>query len=290
MPRSYATSKLKSPLKKGTKYCVSFYVSLAELSKYSSNNIGAILAKKSYSTDAKASIIEKTHVLHYDNKIFNAFYNWEKVCGMYTAEGGEKFIILGNFENNDATKNERNKQPKDIKGTPMIAAYYYIDEVSVSVLEDGKQCECGSTKDPDEGSSTIYQRPFILTENLTDKQKIEAQASFFAFGKTRLQPEALRSLDLIAESLKAVPQLKLQINGFVDSSEVARIESNPLFEGLDLKRAEAAFKYLVEKGIDESRITIQAMGYVEENELFLETDEPELKAAKRRRISFKILD
>lgn len=289
MPRSYIMSKLKSPLKKGMKYCVSFHVSLAELSKYSANNIGAILAKKPYGTDAKASIIETPNVLHHENKIFNAFYNWEKVCGTYEADGGEKHIVIGNFVNNENTLNERNKQPKDQKGTPVIAAYYYIDDVSVTLLEEGKQCECGIGDLEDEVSSTIYQRPTYMQEGMSAKEKIEAQASFFAFGKNKLQPEAMKSLDLIAENMKANPTMKIEIMGYSDENEIAKAEENPLYEGMDQKRIDIAKRYLKDKGIAEDRIISKPMGVGSDNPEIQETDDDDMKNAKTRRITFRVL-
>jgi hypothetical protein len=44
-PRSYVSAKLKVPLTKDAMYCVTFYVSLAEASKYACNNIGMNFSK-----------------------------------------------------------------------------------------------------------------------------------------------------------------------------------------------------------------------------------------------------
>lgn len=290
MPRSYIKAKLKTPLKKGMKYCVSFHVSLAELSKYSSNNIGAIIAKKDFATDAKSSIIETPSILHHENKIFNAFYNWEKVCGTFESDGGEKFILIGNFVNNEGTQEERNKQPKDFKGTPIIAAYYFIDDVSVTLLEEGKQCDCGIGELEDEVSSTIYQRAILVKETATPKEKIEAQASFFAFGKNKLQPVATQSLDLIADLMLKNKDLKLEVMGFSDANEVEKAIENPLYEGMDAKRVDMVVRYLVDKGVPESRITKSPMGAEGENTEIQEGDDEDMKMAKSRRVIYKVIN
>ncbi|MES2590136.1 MAG: hypothetical protein V4622_14240 [Bacteroidota bacterium] len=289
MPRSYIKSKLKSPLKKGMKYCVSYYVSLAELSKYSANNIGAIIGKKDFSTDAKSSIIEKSSILHHENKVFNAFYNWERVCGTFEADGGEKYIVIGNFNNNETTTNERNKQPKDFKGTPIIAAYYFIDDVSITLLEEGKQCDCGIGDLGNEVSSTIYQRAILLKDNATTKEKIEAQASFFAFGKNKLQPVATQSLDLIAELMLANPSIKLEILGYADSNEVAMSVENPLYVDMDVKRIDMVARYLKDKKIPENRIIKKPSGVDLENPEIIETDDEDMKMAKSRRVIYKVV-
>lgn len=288
--RSYIMSKLKTPLKKGMKYCVSYSVSLAELSKYSSNNVGAILAKKAYGVDAKVSIVEKPSILHHENKVFNAFYNWEKVCGTYEAEGGEKNIIIGNFVNNAGTKEERNKTPKDQKGTPVIAAYYYIDDVSVTLLEEGKQCDCGIGDLEKEISSTIYVSPTYMKPGMTDKEKIEAQAGYFAFGKNKLQPESLKALDIIIASMKANPTFKLEIKAYADADEIERGEENPLYQNMDQKRIDITIRYLNDNGITADRIISSPLGAGSEgdNPEILETDDDDLKNAKTRRITFSV--
>lgn len=289
MPRSYISTKLKSPLKKGMKYCVQFYLSLAELSKYSSNQIGVNISNKEFGTDAKTTIVEETHVLHHENKVFNAFYNWERVCGTYEAKGGEKYITIGNFTNNEATSNERNKKVPDFKGTPIIAAYYYIDDVSVVLLEEGKQCDCGIGDLDSEVSSTIYARAVLLKEGMTPKEKIEAQASFFAFGKNKLQPVATSALDLIADLMKQNPEFKLEVYGHCDSNEVEMAAENPLYENMDQKRIDVVVRYLKDKGIAENRIIHKPMGADGENPEILETDEEDMRMAKSRRIVYKVI-
>jgi OmpA-OmpF porin, OOP family len=287
--RTYIMTKFKTPLKKGTKYCVSFYVSLAELSKYSANNIGMHISKKPFGTDAKTSIVEKTHIIHKDNKIFNATYNWEKVCGTYEAEGGEKHITIGNFTNNDLTRYERMKAPKDFKGTQSIMAYYYIDDVVVTQLEEGKKCECGGSDDK-EISTTIYSRPPFLKDNMTDKEKIEAQMSFFAQGKTMLQPNVEESLTFIAETMKKNPTMKIQITGYYDENEKELSKENPLFEDMDLKRVEVVERFLIDKGVSKDRIIKKINGMEGENSEIQVSDSDDLKKAKTRRVTYEIVE
>ena len=93
------TNRSAVPLKKDMRYCVKFNLSLAEASKYASNNIGAKLSKKPFGSDSKLPLIDEASLLHYDNdhKIMSARYNWTEVCGVVVAEGGEKYITIGNF-------------------------------------------------------------------------------------------------------------------------------------------------------------------------------------------------
>ena len=139
MPRSYVMTKIDVPLKKDMRYCVKFNLSLAEASKYASNNIGAKLSKKPFGSDSKLPLIDEASLLHYNNdhKIMSARYNWTEVCGVVVAEGGEKYITIGNFNSDDETKSERMKKDPKTKVTQIVAAYYYIDDVTVRLLNDG---------------------------------------------------------------------------------------------------------------------------------------------------------
>jgi outer membrane protein OmpA-like peptidoglycan-associated protein len=287
VPRSYIMAKLSVPLKKGMKYCVSFEASLSELSKYASNQLGAHIGKKAFGTEAKSSIIEKTHVLHADSKVLNGLFGWDKICGSYVAEGGEKFITIGNFSTNENTKQEKNLK-QTYKGTPVIGAYYYIDNVTITLMEEGQKCECEKEEDPDEVSSTIYQKAIVVAAGMTPTQKIELQNAFFAFGKDKLQPAAYTALDIIYNELKANPAMKLQIDGHMDEKEVEKAQEKPQYEGLDAKRAAAVFNYLREKGIPENRLIVNGQGSSTPNAEIAETDEDDLKMAKNRRVSFRV--
>lgn len=289
MPRSYIMTKFTTPLKKGMSYCVQFNISLAELSKYSANQIGAHISKKPFGTEEKSSIIEKTHVLQADNKVFNAMYGWDKVCATFVAEGGEKYMTIGNFSNNENTRNEKNKKPDAVKGTPIIASYYYVDDVSVTLVETGQTCDCGGPEIDEEAvSNTIYQRSVALTDKMTPTQKIELQAAYFGYGKDQLQPSGTASLDLIAAEMKANPTLKLEISGYTDEKEVEKANEKPAFADMDKKRVAAVVTYLKEKGIAESRLISAPKGNSEENPDINEGDEADLKMAKNRRVVFKV--
>ncbi len=288
VPRSYIMARFDAPLKKGMKYCVQFHVSLAEASKYASNNIGANISKKPFATDTKTAIIDKSNILHYNNKVFNATYNWEKVCGVYEAEGGEKYITIGNFTMNDKMKYETNKKPKDLKVTQIVAAYYYIDDVSVRLINDNQECDCMLSESSEEYSTTIFQKSIALNEKMTSKEKIEAQQLFFAFGKTALTPIAEESLALILAEMKANPSMKLEIKGFCNPEENKVAEEKPVYADMDSRRVSMVANYLVDNGIAESRLIMSPQGDSTPSAEIMADDDDDLKMAKSRRVEFKV--
>ncbi len=288
MARSYLSAKLNVPMKKGTKYCVQFNVSMAEASKYACNQIGMNISKKAFGTEDKTSIIDKANVLHPNNKIFNAAYNWEQVCGIYEAEGGEKYITIGNFVSNEDTKNERNKKLSDLKVTQIIAAYYYIDNVTITLIDDKTPCNCAQEEDGSDFSKTIYQKVPKYNDKMSVADQIQSHSMYFAFGKNNLSQVGEDALDFIAEKMKADPSIKLQIKGFSDEMEDEVGAEKSAFAGMDAKRVNAAVMYLVEKGIAESRLIASPQGSSEKSPDITEADEDDIKQAKNRRVEFKV--
>lgn len=288
MARSYLAAKLSVPMKKGTKYCVQFNVSMSEASKYACNQIGMNISKKAFGTEEKTSIIDKAHILHETNKIFDAAYNWEQVCGIYEAEGGEKYITIGNFSTNEDTKNERNKKVSDVKVAQIIAAYYYIDNVTITLIDDANPCNCAPEDDGSQYSKTIYQKVPKTNDKMTPAQLIEAQSLYFAFGKNKLSQVGEDALDFIAETMKADPAMKLQIKGYSDAMEDEVGAEKSAYAGMDANRVNAVVMYLVEKGIAESRLIASPQGSSEQSADIVETDEDDIKQAKNRRIEFKV--
>jgi outer membrane protein OmpA-like peptidoglycan-associated protein len=293
--RSYIMTKLDSPLKKGMKYCVKFNVSLAEASKYASNNLAVRFDNRARGTEAKVPMIadeDEQLLMHFSNEttIQSARYNWSEICGVYTARGNEKFISIGNFRSDEDTKSERMKKVKDVKVKEIIAAYYYIDDISVIMIDEekGERCECAVEEAGDTYSSMIYQRTANITKDMSVKDQIEEQEVYFAFGRDMLSPEGQSSLDFIAEKMKSNPNMKLEIGGHNNPQEDEVGKEKPKYAGMDTKRVGAVMKYLVDKGIDQGRLLSAPKGTSEPNEADESVTDEEMIQAMSRRVTFKV--
>ncbi len=285
VPRSYMTTRLNETLKKGTRYCISYHVSLAEGSKYAVNQMGMLLSKKEFASDSKGILVENAQLKSRD--IHDAQFGWDKVCGMFTAEGGEKYLTLGNFNATADIKNEKNKPPKGSRFTPIIAAYYYVDDVQVYEIDESTPCDCKSEEAEVEYSSLIYQKQIIvdLTKS-TPKQAIEAQEIYFGFGQDKLTPMSEKSLELIAKLMLENPTKKLQINGYSDKMEDEVGAEKAEYAEMDNKRIAAVMDFLKTKNIAVDRMLPTSQGSAEANPNIIETDEDEVKQAKNRRVTF----
>jgi len=278
LPRSYVSSKLKMPMRKGLKYAVKFYVSLAEGSKYASNNIGANFSKKQYNIQENKSILAETHILRPENPVFNAMFGWDQVCGVYTATGGEKFITIGNFSPTGSTKSEKFKKPKSFSGSQKVAAYYYIDNITVTLIEEASDCKCDSDKA--EKDDVVYSVSPVNPEGMKDEQIVKYSVVYFGANKSKIELGSEGHLDNIAMVMKKDPEYKLTLYVHMDKNEVAE----PQIENLDKLRAEEIKKYLVKKGVVGGRITFQLLKDTKPKTNL----ESEIGYAKNRRVNFSV--
>jgi len=130
----YIEVPLLSTLLANKKYCVQFYISLADSSTEAVSNIGAY-----FSAD---SLLDTSHttfgypisnvIPQIENPTTNMLSDtvgWMLVSGDFIATGGEKFMTIGNFHTPTNTNSINVAIPSS--GGLIPSAYYYIDDVSV---------------------------------------------------------------------------------------------------------------------------------------------------------------
>ncbi|MDG2506034.1 MAG: OmpA family protein [Crocinitomicaceae bacterium] len=294
--RSYITipflkGKANESLRKDRMYCIQFDVSLAESSKFACNNVGAYLTKEAPSTpsgiiNASENIIRGKH-----NRIHQGFFGWDKVCQIYTAKGDEKFITIGNFDANSATKYITVKKPKSSDVEALKHAYYYVDNVTVKLIDSEEECQCIATNqmaNVEEYSTLVYAKAANIDETMSLSDKISANVAYFGFGKKDFTAGSKEALKFIAAQLKANPELSLVITGHADAQEEELGINKNEFKDMGMVRAKYAERYFMAQGIDLSRLTIKSMGAEMSSREIADVDEDELKAAKNRRVEFSL--
>jgi hypothetical protein len=124
--REHIGCQLSSTLNIGTKYFVSFRVSLslgASLdANCASNKIGATVTSVLYSGTA---LINNNPKIHTDSIIADSL-NWTTVFGSFIADSAYNYIVIGNFFD------DANTDTIKYYNTFSDAAYYYIDDVCLS--------------------------------------------------------------------------------------------------------------------------------------------------------------
>ena len=272
-PRTYLQVKLTEKMKAGEEYCVKYHVSLADLSKYATNHLGAALTEK-------AMTANNSDVLKFENfieskrlTIYDKQYYWTPMCRVYTAKGGEEYLTIGNFTADEKLKTLKVKRPRGFNKPQKYTAYYYIDNVSITPIEEAKKCNCDVVEGLENaevvksgfGSSDTEKATIIkivntdgsaasleVSSNDAAEDKVDGMKIMFESGASSVV-ESAESLDKIAAYLKENIDEKVIVSGFIDASEadVAKLAG---------KRATSVYKYLVSKGVEKERVVRKIKG------------------------------
>lgn len=123
--REYIEVSLTSPLVANQIYLFQMYVCVSDNSRFSSDDFGVYFSNTLVSGITSA-------LFFFSPQITNTvgFYpdtmNWTLVSGNYTANGGEQYLIIGNF------KNDINTSTIQVSNSPFTYAYLLVDDVSLS--------------------------------------------------------------------------------------------------------------------------------------------------------------
>lgn len=116
---------------------------------------------------------------------------------------------------------------------------------------------------------------------LNDQGEVELlQAIQFETGKAKIKEESFPILDEVATLMKARAEYRIGVYGHTDNRGAAALNMR-----LSKERAAACVKYLVDKGIDASRLESDGFGPTKP----LEDNATDAGRTKNRRVEFKIL-
>jgi len=139
--REYIQGRLSAPLEKGKKYCVSFWVELASMSRFAVDQLGLKFYDSEQKSEIKTALGGIPDISNQPGLFLDNTTQWKQICTVYTARGGEDYFIIGNFHNYESTNYVvTNKNVKNLRDKTY--AYYYFDDVSVKPLDNCKDCPC----------------------------------------------------------------------------------------------------------------------------------------------------
>ncbi|MEZ4886240.1 MAG: gliding motility-associated C-terminal domain-containing protein [Chitinophagales bacterium] len=128
--REYLQSPLIEPLIADSVYQVSMYVSPADnLDDCFTDAIGFYFSDMELNEPQQTVLNITADVQNISDNFLTDKGNWLLVTGVFTATGGENYLIIGNFLN-DAQTTEATPCDND------AAAYYYVDDVSVELIPE----------------------------------------------------------------------------------------------------------------------------------------------------------
>jgi hypothetical protein len=212
--REYIEGVLADTLKAGHIYCVSFYVSAADRCKFITDAIGAYFSVDSIYEPLINSVLSSflPQINNPSGNIISDTLGWTLVSGTYTAQGGEKYITIGNFygDNNTNIDSLNNNAPLGNSG-----AYFFIDDVSVI------DCTVGINEVNDNLSSgKLYPNPAntaVYYENVLGEDESGKIKLMDMLGKEIKEYKLTKGNNLISipvfDLSKGVYMVKVEITG-----------------------------------------------------------------------------
>jgi len=132
----YIQGQLTQSLVANHKYKISMFVSLAEYSDLYIKEFGIYTSQNPLTSPNTAALSLVPQVTFLDNNYFRDTINWVKVEGEFIATGGEKYLTIGNFNDNVTTDTLRRYYSTNIV-MPFVT-YFYIDDVEMYDITDEK--------------------------------------------------------------------------------------------------------------------------------------------------------
>jgi outer membrane protein OmpA-like peptidoglycan-associated protein len=258
--REYLLTQLTSPLSGGVKYELSFYISLADWSRATVDQIGVCFLKGKV-TYTNTGVITgfKPVYAKLSEEVGNDTVSWHQITIEYKAKGGEQYLLLGSFEVNELQPTYV-KAPKHVhtrlNQRTDVDAYYYIDDVCLREVAPVYVAKWDTIVKPKVDTLNVSVAVELAKPQYEVlEEPIILKNVLFETNAAVLLPSSYGELDLTAEHLKKNNTLKIQVNGYTDNTgdETKNVS-------LSERRAKAVAEYLITKEIDASRITFKGHG------------------------------
>ncbi len=255
--REYVQLELKQPLLAGNTYCVKAHVFLAQSSNRAVGALGMTASKIRINQKDELPIVTKnmTYMLQEDRSPLDE-RAWVEITCQYKAQGGERYLVLGNFDDDKKTKVTGAIENDTFKNPHVDFAYYYIDDVCVTNSSTNFSCDCGSF----DLIRTRGEERIVLDVKVQQKQYYLGQVVImqnldFERGKITMLSGSQGALDDLVGTLRLNPNYHVEISGHTDDK--GDPQKNQI---LSKKRAEVVYNYLLSSGIKKERLTYRGYG------------------------------
>ena len=265
--KEYMYVRLDGDLEKGKVYHFKMYIRLLEANNVTVTvkQLGAYFSDEEFHVGMifnEEGLVDTTY-----NKGISGTLNWILIQGDYTAHGGEKYIIIGNFRTK--MKDDFVKKNKwslfEFK-----EAYYYIDDLSLTQKVepvDSAAIEKAGGIVPWMPNSFNAGETFVIKDLQFEK------------GNAVILKSSYKILDDVVLMLMDHPAMGIQLNGHVDKYGTEEEEKK-----LSKDRAKAVYDYLKAHGVT-NQIGFKGLGSSQP----IAPNDSEAYKAKNRRVEISII-
>ncbi len=261
--REYIQCQLLDSLQRDSLYQLEFYFKLSSYSHYNVNRIGLLLLDSSlhYKNNHVVRLNPTLSIIRSSLETGN----WESARMLYKAHGGEMYLVIGNFFDDQTTGNERLEFRTGKSHTLSGTAYFYIDDVSVKLAEK----EVDSVQSLPQARDVKANKAYVLS-------KIQ-----FEFDSYLLVATSFPELDNLMKAMEKQPAWKLEIGGHADDQGTDEYNLQ-----LSINRAKSVADYLISKGVNPSKIVAKGFG----NKIPVKPGKDESSRAANRRVEVEFID
>ncbi len=196
--REYFYQNLSSPLIAGHTYCLNYYAIRTDRCQYAIKNIDAYFTPTLPNLTTSFNIPATPQITNQTGFVSDTM-QWTQIQGCYTATGGEKFMIIGNFKNNvntDTLYAGTNNPDPNYPGSQYNYSYYFFDDIT---LVD--QVTVGLNSIADNTDFKLYPNPTTGLINFSDERYSEGDCNVKVldiFGKELIDEVLNKEIDISA--------------------------------------------------------------------------------------------
>jgi len=253
----YIQGMLTEPLIKGKTYCFKISINSTRFTKYLVNRLACHFSPNPIMINDKNEGSFSPQIsfsyLPTDPKSFMT------LCDYFTAKGGENFLTIGRFiKKEDLSVTVKDSFPKSQFNLDQ-SSYYLIDGVELLEIHDSLECNCRTIID--KLPLTLKTRDTVLLKHptyyndLKEGKAVVLNNVNFDFDSYILLESSEDELNSFYQFLINNSPLRFTINGHTDN-----IGTDEYNQDLSIKRAKSVYNWLINKGIQPSRLEYQGFG------------------------------
>jgi OOP family OmpA-OmpF porin len=253
----YIQGKLAEPIIKGKTYCFKISINSTRFTKYLVNHIACDFSPTPI-------MVNDQNEDSFSPQITFSYLptepkNFVTLCDYFTANGGEKYLTIGRFiKKGDLSVTVKDSFPKSQFNLDK-SSYYIIKKVELLEVHDLHECNCRTLIDK-----------LQINQKRQDTSKLKLMTNFselikgkaivlnninFDFDSYILLKSSEDELNSFYQFLIDNPELRFRIDGHTDN-----IGTDEYNLDLSISRAKSVYNWLVNKGIQPSRLEYTGFG------------------------------
>ncbi len=284
----HVQNQLSRMLRKDRLYCFEIWVVHAKNSTIASRDFGVYFSREQITFPNPPDSLPLPHIEYQGEDYMTENFTWFPLRGVYKAQGGERYLTIGNFRPSERDRFVRIRErstPHDLH----MFAYYLFDDVSLVEIRDPSECDCNMVTveipevvepKPEVKLPEPAKQPLNEFEQVKVGESFVLKNIFFAFDKSDLLPESYPELNKLVELMKKYPAMTIEIAGHTDF-----MGSDEYNLKLSHDRAGSVVRYLVSQGIQPGRLSSKGYGKTKP----IADNSTDAGRQLNRRVEFKVL-